>query len=309
MPLRDGRAPCEVRASPEPLTVALVCEPNHLHGKKLPMQNGIHFISGLPRSGSTLLAAILRQNPSFHAGITSPVGALLRSMLESISQGNESAVLMDDEQRLALLRGIFDNYYHAIHPERVVFDTNRAWTTRIELLATLFPNAKMICCVRHIPWVIDSIERLIRKNELELSKIFSFDSGGTVYSRADGLMSSNGMIGFALTALKQAMHSAESNRMLLLPYDLLVARPQAALDDVYAFTGLPPFRHDFDNVSYREPEFDARLGTPGLHDIRPVVGVAERETILPPDLWHNFEGASIWRDPKFNSKSVRIAGM
>jgi len=27
-----------------------------------------HFISGLPRSGSTLLAAILRQNLRFHAG-------------------------------------------------------------------------------------------------------------------------------------------------------------------------------------------------------------------------------------------------
>jgi Sulfotransferase family len=30
------------------------------------MQNGTHFISGLPRSGSTLLAAILRQKPRFH---------------------------------------------------------------------------------------------------------------------------------------------------------------------------------------------------------------------------------------------------
>ncbi len=28
-----------------------------------------HFISGLPRSGSTLLAALLRQNPRFHAGL------------------------------------------------------------------------------------------------------------------------------------------------------------------------------------------------------------------------------------------------
>ena len=37
------------------------------------MQHGIHFISGLPRSGSTLLAGILRQNPRFHAGMTSPV--------------------------------------------------------------------------------------------------------------------------------------------------------------------------------------------------------------------------------------------
>ncbi|MBD9680249.1 sulfotransferase, partial [Pseudomonas sp. PDM18] len=37
------------------------------------MQN-FHFISGLPRSGSTLLSAILLQNPRFHAGMSSPVG-------------------------------------------------------------------------------------------------------------------------------------------------------------------------------------------------------------------------------------------
>ena len=29
------------------------------------MENRIHFISGLPRAGSTLLAAVLRQNPDF----------------------------------------------------------------------------------------------------------------------------------------------------------------------------------------------------------------------------------------------------
>ena len=36
--------------------------------------NGLqyHFISGLPRSGSTLLSAILLQNPRFHAGMSSP---------------------------------------------------------------------------------------------------------------------------------------------------------------------------------------------------------------------------------------------
>ena len=32
----------------------------------------MHLISGLPRSGSTLLAALLRQNPRFEAGISGP---------------------------------------------------------------------------------------------------------------------------------------------------------------------------------------------------------------------------------------------
>lgn len=38
------------------------------------MQHGIHFISGLPRAGSTLLAGLLRQNLRVHAAMTSPVG-------------------------------------------------------------------------------------------------------------------------------------------------------------------------------------------------------------------------------------------
>lgn len=270
------------------------------------MRNGIHFISGLPRSGSTLLAALLLQNPALHAGITSPLGSLVSAMLREISQGNETAVLIDDAQRQALLRGLFDNYYHAIHPSRTVFDTNRAWCTRLHLLAALFPQAKVICCVRDVPWIIDSIERLIRQNRWELSKIFDFDPGGTVYSRAEGLTSRNGMLGFALNALKQAMHSGESDRLLLLSYETLTREPAYAMQVVYDFIGLPPFAHDFANIALDAAEFDVRLGTPGLHTIHKAVVSVERQTILPPDLWRRYERDSVWSDPAFNVKAVRM---
>jgi sulfotransferase len=252
------------------------------------------------------LAALLLQNPALHAGITSPVGSLVTTMLRDVSQGNETAVMIDDEQRQALLRGVFDGYYHAIHPSRTVFDTNRGWTARLDLLAALFPDAKVICCVRHVPWVLDSIERLIRRHLWELSKVFDFEPGGTVYSRTEGLAGWSGMVGFALNALKQAMHSAYANRLLLLPYDSLTRDPAHAMQAVYDFIGLPPFRHDFRNVSFDATEFDARLGTPGLHAVRSTVTPEERETILPPDLWRRYERDSIWRDPAFNSRGVRI---
>ena len=159
--------------------------------------------------------------------------------------------------------------------------------------------------MRHLPWVLDSIERLIRQNRWELSKIFDFDPGGTVYSRAEGLTSRGGMVGFAYNALKQAMHSAESDRMLLLTYETLTRAPAQALQAVYEFTGLPPFEHDFENISFDAADFDARLGTPGLHTVRPVAQLVERETILPPDLWRRYEGDSFWRDPAFNTRGVR----
>src|SRR5436190_1814211 len=107
------------------------------------MQNGIHFIAGLPRSGSTLLAAILRQNPRFHAGMTSPVGAMYMALEGAMSRKSEAAVFIDEEQRRHVLKGLFTSYYHALHETKVVFDTNRAWCTKLPAITQLFPEATM----------------------------------------------------------------------------------------------------------------------------------------------------------------------
>ncbi|MEO1471339.1 MAG: hypothetical protein AAFV86_20040, partial [Pseudomonadota bacterium] len=86
-----------------------------------------HFISGLPRAGSTLTAAVLRQNPRFHAGMSSPVASLFEGLVAQVSAGSELAPMVDGDQRARLLRGLFDSYY-ADRAEPVIFDTNRAWT-------------------------------------------------------------------------------------------------------------------------------------------------------------------------------------
>ncbi len=270
------------------------------------MQRGIHFISGLPRSGSTLLAAILRQNPHFHAGMTSPVGSLFSALLRQMSQENETAVFIDDERRHAVLTAVFDAYYHREQATRLVFDTNRLWCAKLDALVRLFPSAKVICCVRHVPWIIDSIERLVRRNALEPSRIFNFDPGGTVYSRVEGLGSGTGMVGYAWNALREAFFGEHADRLLLVTYETLTADPETALAAIYDFIGEPLFRHDFDNVQFDAEEFDVRLGAPGLHRVDPAVRAVERETILPPDLFRRVEEDSFWRDPTANKRGVRI---
>jgi sulfotransferase len=270
------------------------------------MKHGIHFISGLPRSGSTLLSAILKQNPRFHAGMTSPVGSLVASMLRQMSQDNEAAVFIDDEKRAAILRSCFSAFYHQEHPSKLVFDTNRMWCAKMPLLTNLFPRAKVIACVRHIPWIIDSIERIIRTNKFEPSKIFGFEVGGTVYTRFDALGSSNGLVGFPFQALKEAFYGEESDRLMLLTYETLTTNPRHALKEIYQFIGEPGFEHDFENVEYNAEEFDARLGTPGLHAVRRQVKATKRQTILPPDLYHRMANDTFWIDPKLNIRNVKI---
>ena len=270
------------------------------------MKNGIHFISGLPRSGSTLLSSVLRQNPRFHAMMTSPVGTLYLSMLGAISRKNEASVFIDENQKRELLQGIFTAYYHAIGAERVVFDTNRIWCTKLPALVRHFPRAKMVCCVRSVSWIMDSIELLIRRNAFELSGIFGFDAGGTVYTRVNRLAVNDGMVGFALDALREAFFGEHADRLILVDYEALTRQPKHTMQQIYEFIGEPWFEHDFDNVEYSADEFDLPIGSPGLHTVRRKVTFIERSTILPPELFARFENDAFWTTPAARDRGIPI---
>ena len=269
----------------------------------------LHFISGLPRSGSTLLAAILRQNPRFHAEMSGPLYGLFNTLLGEMSARNEFSVFIDDGQRRRVLTGLVREFHHGHSPsDGVVFDTNRAWTTKLAAIGELFPDARLIACVRHMPWIIDSIERVVQRNMFQPSIMFDYLPSGTVYSRAEGIAGSTGIVGYSYNALKEAYFGENAGRMLLLQYETLVADPRKAIDAVYDFIGEPRFEHDFEHVSYDARAYDERAGTPGLHEIRPKVGIepSKRETVLPPDLFRRFENDAFWRNPALNPRKVRI---
>lgn len=78
------------------------------------MEQTVHFISGLPRAGSTLLSAILRQNPKIHAGMTSPVGPVFNATLTAMGAENEFSVFFKEEQKRDILMGVFDGFYKHI---------------------------------------------------------------------------------------------------------------------------------------------------------------------------------------------------
>lgn len=267
----------------------------------------LHFISGLPRSGSTLLSAILKQNPRFHAGMTSPLGDMISVLVAEMSGKNDFSVAISEVQRTAILRGVFQNYYGGFHGTDVIFDTGRVWCSKMPMLATLFPNSRVIACVREMPWVLDSVERLVRKQPLSVNKMFHFNPNGTVYSRAEALIDVNGMVGFSFQATKDAFYGhCAPGRLMLLSYEGLTRDPKAALQAVYKFIGEPWFDHDFDHIEYNANEFDARLGLPGLHTVKSKVSAPKRETVLPPDLFNRFVKDSFWLDPKNNIRKVPI---
>ncbi len=269
------------------------------------MGRGLHFISGLPRSGSTLLGALLRQNPRFHADMSSGLHSLVTANLDIMSTGSEVSLMMDEKQRPIVLRALFDAYYSWAVDKQVIFDTNRGWCARMPLIHELFPKSKTIACVRDVPWIMDSIERLYRSNPFENTRLFPADGRATVYARVEALARSNRLVGFPWTALKEAYYGEQAESLLIVDYELLARVPEKVLRLIYDFIEEPWYDgHDFENVEYDAEEFDQALGMKGLHRVRPVVRFEPRKTILPPDLFEKFKNMDFWRDLKASRANV-----
>jgi hypothetical protein len=162
------------------------------------------------------------------------------------------------------------------------FDTNRAWCTKLPALVQLFPAARVICCVRNIGWVMDSIERLVRGNPFELSGTFGFEPGATVYSRVNRLASSDCLVGYALDALREGFFGEDAARLILVEYQALTRDPQNTLKHLYTVLGEADFAHDFENVEYQPDDFDIELGAREPHTVRRRVEWVERQSVLPP---------------------------
>lgn len=251
-----------------------------------------------------MLSAILRQNPRFHASVSSPVGAFAETILSQVSAGSEFAPQVDIPKRRVLVQALFEAYYSDVEAP-VVFDTNRHWSAKLPTLLDLYPESKMIACVRNVAWVMDSIERLYRSNPFEQTRLFSNPGErSTVYTRVEALGQRNRLVGLGWSSLKEAFYSEEGKNLLLIDYDILSQRPAEVMPLVYGFLGEEAFEHDFDNLDFDAPEYDDGLGVKGLHKVRRKVSFQPRRTVLPPDLFDQYSRLSFWHDTAASRANV-----
>ena len=254
----------------------------------------LFFISGLPRSGSTLLSAILRQNTEFYADISSPVQGLVTSAINVIT-GSESNHLIGEDKRKSILRSMFNAYYDAVEPS-TVFDTSRGWTAKTSLLKALYPDTKIICCVRDLPWILDSFERISAKNTLWNATLTDDEASQTVTTRCDAMMDvkKEGQVVKPYYFLEEGL-LLNPDMILLVEYESLCKQPESVMREIYEFIDKPYFAHDFMNVEYENEVYDKALNMKSLHTVRKEVTWQQRPSILPKSVWDKYSGKEFWR--------------
>jgi sulfotransferase len=127
---------------------------------------------------------------------------------------------------------------------------------------------------------------------------------GNVYQRAERMIKDT-VIGGSMGALRQAWFGEHGHRLVAVRYDSLVADPQAVVSRLYGVLEEPMFIHNFDRVEYDSPELDSFLGVPGLHRVSGPVRNEKRPTVLPSDLFNQYDQA-FWDDPAENPRGVLI---
>ncbi len=251
-----------------------------------------HFITGLPRSGSTLLSAILKQNPRFHASITDSLATMVKGVIETSQDtpGMKSEVPV--ERRKNTVKGLVNGFYEHVN-KPIIFNTNRAWTLLTPQVKEMYPSSKMIVCVRDINWILDSFETVHRRNPMSTNTVTG-GLGGTVYSRVEMLIDEKGVVGFPYIGIKQAITSDEKNMLMLIEYNQLCKTPEQIMKAIYSFIGEEYYQHDFNNVEGSWDEYDAEIGIK-LHQVKRRVEFTPRQFILPPDILQKYTNMEVWR--------------
>ena len=251
-----------------------------------------------------MLAAILRQNPAFHAAMSSPLYTVIHGLLRNLGPVNEYSRFISDEQRERILRSVFESFYCSLSDRKVIFDTSRGWTGQLFTLAALFGESRVVCCVRSPAWILDSIERRVQSSPFQRSKMFTDETGVNVYTRVEHMLK-KGILGPSLQGLRQAWYGEHADRLIVVRYESLTEQPAEVIGQLYRALGEPEFEHDFEKLEYDAPEFDQDLGMPGLHRVRRRIEPNRRTTVLPPDLFSQND-RSFWDVPGQNPQGVLV---
>ena len=262
------------------------------------MEKTLHFVAGLPRSGSTLIQNIVRQNPSVDSAPVSGLCTVFNSVFMHWDDVEANKEYPNEQAKRDVLESVLHGY-HKSSQKPIVFDKDRMWVARIGLLEEILQKkVKILVCVRNPAEIITSFERIRKNNPLKTTLTdYNLSVKSTIASRAFFYASPDGPLGLAHALLKDACFSGYLDRFLFVDYNKFCNSPRNQLQRIYDFFELPRFEHDLINIQQDEV-YNSMLAEklPDLHKIRPKVGKVTVNCVefLGLDLYEQYNREIFW---------------
>lgn len=219
-----------------------------------------HFYAGMPRSGGTVLASILSQNPDVFVTDNTALHDVLTAANNTWRNAPTVITHPIQEQLTNMNRGIIDSMWKH-REESIIIDRNRAWAHSMPISKEWFgQDIKVIASIRDIPSIIASWITLYKRETGDYSHV-------GVDSVAHSMW--NTFTKEFVDSFVQLKREA-GDRVLFFSYDDITSNPRHHLSQIEDFLGLPKFEYDLENIkgNFQDKNI-VPGGLKGIHKIRP----------------------------------------
>ena len=262
-----------------------------------------HFLSGLPRSGNTLLSAILNQNPQVYSSPLSPVSTIMYNTWTELTDEYNIRNNENRKRTEEFISSSLDLFYKDV-TKPIIIDREKAWGTPNNLSMIkkyVTPNPKIIFTVRTITDILASFINLNSNyliNEAYNAQYYSANYLTENDLICEYLMRHYSDIDKSILGLTSAFFPENTGVFHIVEYENLVNAPEETMTKIYEFLELENYKHNFSNIIKQEVDMDTMLGLPeNLHDVHPVLTKSLTNTSVLSDYIKNkYSGMEFWRD-------------
>ena len=225
----------------------------------------LFFLVALPRSGNTLFASIMNQNPEIAATPNSITLEIMKDLF-LLKQTDVFKNYPDHKSLDNVLDAVYDNYYRN-WPQRIIIDRGPVMTTgNLALMQKHFKEPfKVIVLLRDLMDVLASYMQWYTKNSNAFPNRFNCKNDE---EKLMMLMNNKGAIAKDLEAIKNSYNYP--GLCHYVKYDDMVTQPEQEFRKIYQFLGEPYFNHRFNNldqVSVNGLSYDDKIVGSNMHKL------------------------------------------
>ena len=229
----------------------------------------LFFLVAQPRSGNTLFASIMNQNPE----VACTPNSITLEIMKDLFLLKDTDVFQNYPDHRSLdnvLDVVYDTYYKD-WPQPIIIDRGPVMTKgNFALMQKHFKRPfKCIVLLRDLMDVLASYMKWYTENPDAFVNRFNLQ---TDEEKLGMIMNSKGAVAKDLEAIKNAYNYPDICHFV--KYDDLVAQPEQEIRKVYQFMGLPYFNHKFEDLQQVEVngmKYDDTIVGKNMHNIRSVV--------------------------------------
>ena len=223
------------------------------------------FLVAQPRSGNTLFASIMNQNPAIAATANSITLEIMKDLF-LLKQTDVFQNYPDHRSLDNVLNNIFNNYYQH-WPQRIIIDRGPVMTeSNLKLMQKHFKRPfKCVVLLRDLMDVLASYMQWYTENPDAFPNKFNLHNDE---EKLFMVMNNKGVVVKQLEAIKNSYNYP--GMCHYVKYNDLVTNPEQEFRKIYQFLDEPYFNHrfsDLDQVSVNGLSYDDRIVGNNLHKL------------------------------------------